>query len=94
MDTIKSLIEENRTQIKRLTDGALVHLGYYDFDVSVTNRKGVDIFDPDAALYSLKVDTSKPLSEEDISFINKNLINSKYTVKRIYQEGNRLLLLI
>ncbi|MBD3205953.1 hypothetical protein GF319_06375 [Candidatus Bathyarchaeota archaeon] len=94
MDSIKSLVEENRIHIKRLMDGALIHLGYYDFDISVTKRKGVDIFDPNTALYALKADTNKPLSNEDISFIRKNLLNSNYKVKRIKHEDNRLILLV
>jgi len=94
VDSVKSLVEENRNQLKRLMDGALVHLGYYDFDVSVIKRKGVDLFDPDTALYTVKADTNESLSDEDVSFVRKNLLNSNYKVKRIKHEDNRLILLI
>jgi hypothetical protein len=76
VDSVKSLVEENRNQLKRLMDGALVHLGYYAFDVSVIKRKGVDLFDPDTALYTVKADTNEFLSDEDVSFVRKNLLNS------------------
>jgi hypothetical protein len=53
-----------------------VQLGYYAFDVSVIKRKGVDLFDPDTALYTVKADTNEFLSDEDVSFVRKNLLNS------------------
>jgi hypothetical protein len=92
VDTVKVLIEENREKVKQLMEGALVHLGYYDYDVTVNQRRGADIFDPDEPLFTIKADTISPLSDEDLLFIRKNFVNSNFQIKGEKLEDNRLIL--
>lgn len=94
MDSVNSFIEKRRKEIHRLMEGALVHLGVDKFDVSVLRRKGIDIFDPSNALFTVKADVSNCLSDEDEQFIVKNLLNRGYSVKHMESRGLLLLLLI
>ena len=94
MDTVKILIEESRKKVKNLMEGALVHLGYYDYEVTVNQRKGVNIFDSNEPLFTIKADTNTPLSERDLLFIRKNFVNSNFRIKGAKLKDNCLIVRI
>ena len=92
--TIKEMVEERRTKLKRLLAGALHHLAVNRYDVDVIKRKKVDIFDPDEAIFIAKADVEPSLTLDQIDFIISSITSSGYTVKRSQYKGDRLLLLI
>ena len=92
--TVNEMLEERRKELIRLMAGALRHLGVDNHDISVSKRRGVDVFDPDTAVFLVKADTDPVLSPEDVSFIVTSLKNMRYEVKRIEHRGERLLLFI
>ena len=92
--TIKEMVEERRSQLKRLLAGALHHLAVNRYDVDVIKRKKVDIFDPDEAVFIAKADVEPSLTLDQIDFIISSITSSGYTVKRSQYKGDRLLLLI
>ena len=92
--TIKEMVEERRTQLKRLLAGALHHLALNRYDVDVIKRKKIDIFDPDEAVFIAKADVEPSLTLDQIDFIISSITSSGYTVKRSQYKGDRLLLLI
>lgn len=92
--TVNEMLEERRKELLRLMAGALRHLGVDKHDLSVVRRRGVDVFDPDEAIFLVKADTEPVLSPEDVSFIASNLVNMNYNVKRIEHRGERLLLFV
>jgi len=93
MDSVNSLIENQRKEIGRLMEGALVHLNRYSFDVSVLRRR-VDVFDPETPLFAVKADSEPPLRPEDVEFIMDNLRSRGYNPVDCGVKGNRLLLLV
>ncbi|MCK4400327.1 hypothetical protein KAV46_05025 [Candidatus Bathyarchaeota archaeon] len=94
MGSVASFIEERRRELHRLMEGALLHVGVREYDVGVTKRRGVDIYDPDKALFVVKADTLVEVDDEMLEFIRLNFRNRGYEVKRVQREGLRLLLLI
>ena len=92
--TLKEMVEERRTQLKRLLAGALHHLAVNRYDVDVIKRRKVDIFDPDEAVFIAKADVEPSLTLDQIDFIVSSIESSGYTVKRSQYKGDRLLLLI
>jgi len=92
--TVNEMLEERRKELIRLMAGALRHLGVDEHDISVNKRRGVDVFDPDTAVFLVKADTTPVLSPEDVSFITTSLKNMRYDVKRIEHRGERLLLFV
>jgi hypothetical protein len=92
--TVNKMLEERRKELIHLMAGALRHLGVDKHDISVIKRRGVDVFDPDTAVFLVKTDTDPVLSPEDVSFIAINLKNMSYEVKRIEHRGERLLLFV
>jgi len=92
--TVNEMLEERRKELIRLMAGALRHLGVDEHDISVNKRRGVDVFDPDTAVFLVKADTTPVLSPEDVSFIATSLKNMRYDVKRIEHRGERLLLFV
>ena len=92
--TVNEMLEERRKELVRLMAGALRHLGVEKHDISVVRRRGIDVFDPEEAVFLVKADTEPILSPEDVSFIAANLKNMTYTVKRIEHRGERLLLFV
>lgn len=92
--TVNEMLEERRKELIRLMAGALRHLGVDMHDISVNKRRGVDVFDPDTAVFLVKADTTPVLSPEDLSFITTSLKNMRYDVKRIEHRGERLLLFV
>ena len=91
---LKEMVEERRTQLKRLLAGALHHLAVNRYDVDVIKRRKVDIFDPDEAVFIAKADVEPSLTLDQIDFIVSSIESSGYTVKRSQYKGDRLLLLI
>ena len=94
MSSVASFIEERRRELHRLMEGALLHVGVREYDVGVTKRKRVDVFDPGEALFVVKADTSIEVDDEMLEFIEHNFRNRGYEVKRVHREGHRLVLLI
>ena len=94
MGSVASFIEERRRELHRLMEGALLHVGVREYDVGVTKRKGVDVYDPDEALFLVKADTSIEVDDEMLGFIVENFRNRGYEVKHIKRKGLRLLMLI
>jgi len=94
MDSVASFIEERRRELHRLMEGALLHVGVREYDVGVTKRKGVDVYDPEEALFVVKADTSDEVDDEMLEFIVENFRNRGYEVKNIAKKGLRLLMLI
>jgi hypothetical protein len=92
VDTVIALIEEKRKKVKHLMEGALVHLGYYDYEVTVNQRPVANIFDPDEPLFTIKAEINTPFLEEDLIFIRKNLVNSNFRIKEEKLKDNRLIL--
>ena len=92
--TVNEMLEEHRKEIERLMMGGLRHLGVESFDISVLKRKGVDIFDPDIAIFIIKADTVPSLSLDEVAFISRSLQNMNYSVKRVEQRGERLILFV
>ncbi len=91
---LKEMVEERRTQLKRLLAGALHHLAVNRYDVDVIKRRKVDIFDPEEAVFIAKADVGPSLTLDQIDFIVSSIESSGYTVKRSQYKGDRLLLLI
>ena len=91
---LNEMVEERRTQLKRLLAGALHHLSVNRYDVDVLKRKKVDIFDPDEAVFIAKADVEPALTLDQIDFIVSSIESSGYTVKRTQYKGDRLLLLV
>ncbi len=94
MGSVASFIEERRRELQRLMEGALLHVGVREYDVGVTKRKGVDVYDPEKALFVVKADTSIEVDDEMLEFIKRNFGNRGYEVKRVYRNGLRLVILI
>jgi hypothetical protein len=94
MGSVGSFIEERRRELHRLMEGALLHLGVREYDVGVTKRKGVDVYDPDEAIFVVKADTSVEVDDEMLGFIVENFRNRGYEVKQTTRKGLRLLMLI
>jgi len=94
MGSVASFIEERRRELHRLMEGALLHVGVREYDVGVTKRKGVDVYDPEEILFVVKADTSIEVDDEMLEFIKHNFRNRGYEVKRVHREGLRLVLLI
>ena len=92
--SLKEMVEERRTQLKRLLAGALHHLAVDRYDVDVIKRRKVDIFDPDEAIFIAKADVEPSLTLDQIDFIVSSIESSGYTVKHSQYKGDRLLLLI
>ena len=92
--SLKEMVEERRTQLKRLLAGALHHLAVNRYDVDVIKRRKVDIFDPDEAIFIAKADVEPSLTLDQIDFIVSSIESSGYTVKHSQYKGDRLLLLI
>ena len=78
---LKEMVEERRTQLKRLLAGALHHLAVNRYDVDVIKRRKVDIFDPDEAIFIAKADVEPSLTLDQIDFIVSSIESSGYTVK-------------
>jgi hypothetical protein len=93
-DTVRSYVEDHRREVHRLVEGALLHLGLRDYSVSVTRRRGVDVYSPVEPLFAVKAEVARPLSEDDVSFIVSGLQNRGYSVKRLRNLDDRLLLLV
>lgn len=94
MDSVASFIEERRRELHRLMEGALLHVGVREYDVGVTKRKGVDVYDPEEALFIVKADTSVEVDDEMLEFIVENFRNRGYEVKQMKKKGLRLLIRI
>ncbi len=94
MGSVASFIEERRRELHRLMEGALLHVGVREYDVGVTKRKGVDVYDPDEALFLVNADISIEVDDEMLEFIVENFRNRGYEVKHIKRKGLRLLMLI
>lgn len=92
--TIKEMVEERRTRLKRLLAGALHHLAVERYDIDVIKRRKVDIFDPDEAIFIAKADVEPFLTLDQISFIVSSIESMGYTVKRTEYRGERLMLLV
>jgi len=75
-------------------EGALLHVGVREYDVGVTKRRGVDVYDPEEALFVVKADTLVEVDDEMLEFIVENFRNRGYEVKNITKKGLRLLMLI
>ncbi len=94
MSSAASFIEERRRELHRLMEGALLHVGVREYDVGVTKRRGVDVYDPEEALFVVKADTLVEVDDEMLEFIVENFRNRGYEVKNITKKGLRLLMLI
>ncbi|MBN2336656.1 hypothetical protein JXL21_13950 [Candidatus Bathyarchaeota archaeon] len=94
MDSVNAFIEERRRELHRLMEGALLHIGVREYDVGVTRRRGVDIYDHDAALFVVKADTPEEVGDEGLEFIKLNLSNRGYEVRQVVRKGRRLMLLV
>jgi hypothetical protein len=94
MDSVASFIEERRRELHRLMEGALLYVGVREYDVGVTKRKGVDVYDPEKALFVVKADTTVEVDDEMLEFIKHNFRNRGYEVKSVHRKGLRLMLLI
>ena len=94
MSSVASFIEERRRELHRLMEGALLHVGVREYDVGVTKRRGVDVYDPEEPLFVVKADTLVEVDDEMLEFIKHNFRNRGYEVKRVHRKGNRLVLLI
>jgi hypothetical protein len=94
MDSVASFIEERRRELQRLMEGALLYVGIREYDVGVTRRKGVDVYDPETALFVVKADTTIEVNDDMLEFIKNNFKNRGYEVKSIHRKGLRLVLLI
>ena len=94
MDSVTSFIEERRRELHRLMEGALLYVGVREYDVGVTRRKGVDVYDPETALFVVKADTTIEVNDDMLEFIKKNFKNRGYEVKSVHRKGLRLVLLI
>jgi hypothetical protein len=92
MDSVASFIEDRRRELQRLMEGALLHVGVREYDVGVTKRKGVDVYDPEEALFVVKADTSVEVDDEMLEFIVENFRNRGYEVKQMKKKGLRLLI--
>jgi len=94
MSAVASFIEERRRELHRLMEGALLHVGVREYDVGVTKRRGVDVYDPEEPLFVVKADTLVEVDDEMLEFIVENFRNRGYEVKNITKKGLRLLMLI
>ncbi len=94
MGSVASFIEERRRELHRLMEGALLHVGVREYDVGVTKRRGVDVYDPEEPLFVVKADTLVEVDDEMLEFIQRNFRNRGYEVKRVHRKGHRLVLLI
>ncbi len=93
-ETVNAFIEERRQEVYRLMEGAVRHLGADRYDISVLKRKSIDVYDPDVALFAVKVDAEPEMGDEGAAFLVKNLEDRGYTVKRLINRGTRLLMLV
>ena len=94
MSSVASFIEDRRRELHRLMEGALLHVGVREYDVGVTKRRGVDVYDPEEALFVVKADTLVEVDDEMLEFTVENFRNRGYEVKNITKKGLRLLMLI
>ncbi len=94
MGSTASFIEERRRELHRLMEGALLYVGVREYDAGVTKRKGVDVYDPENALFAMKADTTVEVNDEMLEFIKRNFSNRGYEVKSVHRKGLRLVLLI
>jgi hypothetical protein len=94
MGSVASFIEERLRELHRLMEGALLHVGVREYDVGVTKRRGVDVYDPDEAIFVVKADTLVEVDDEMLEFIVENFRNRGYEVKHLTKKGLRLLMLI
>jgi len=92
--SVNEMLEERRKEIERLMMGGLRHLGVESYDISVLRRRGVDVFDPDTAVFIIKADTVPALTLDEVGFISRSLQNMNYEVKRVEQRGERLYLFV
>lgn len=92
--TVNEMVEERRTQLKRLLAGALHHLAVERYDIDVIKRRKVDIFDPEEAIFIAKADVEPSLTLDQIDFIVSSIQSMGYTVKRTEYRGERLMLLV
>ncbi len=92
--TLNEMVDERKKELVRLIEGALHHLAVEKYDVAVSKRRGVDIFNPEIAVFLAKADVDPPLSDKQINFIVSNLEGRDYEVKRRVLKGKRLLLFI
>jgi len=92
--SVNEMLEERRKEIERLMMGGLRHLGVESYDISVLRRRGVDVFDPDTAVFIIKADTVPALTLDEVGFISRSLQNMNYEVKRVEQRGERLFLFV
>ena len=79
MDSVNSLIENQRKEIGRLMERA----AYFR-----------NVFDPETPLFAVKADSEPPLRPEDVEFIMDNLRSRGYNPVDCGVKGNRLLLLV
>ena len=93
-DAVISYVEERRREVHRLVEGALLHLGFRDYSVSVTRRRGVDVYSPVEPLFAVKATVAGPLGGDEVEFIVSGLQNRGYSVKRLRKLDDRLLLLV
>jgi hypothetical protein len=94
MGSVASFIEERRRELHMLMEGALLHVGVREYDVGVTKRRGVDVYDPGEPLFVVKADTLVEVDDDMLEFIVENFRNRGYEVKNITKKGLRLLMLI
>ena len=92
--TIKEMVEERRMELRRLLAGALHHLVVEKAEIDVIQRRKVDIFDPDAAIFIARADVEPALSPEQVAFIVSSIESRGFTVKLTKNKEKRLLMLI
>ncbi|MFH0849924.1 MAG: hypothetical protein V1924_03175 [Candidatus Bathyarchaeota archaeon] len=93
-DTVGSYLEERRREVHRLVEGALIHLGVREYSVSVTRRRGVDVYSPEEPLFAVKAEVDRFLGGDEVGFIVHGLRDRGYSVKRLRSLEDRLLLLV
>ncbi|MFH2109828.1 MAG: hypothetical protein ABIJ47_01055 [Candidatus Bathyarchaeota archaeon] len=93
-DAVGSYIEERRQEVHRLVEGALLHLGIREYSVSVTRRRGVDVYSPEEPLFAVKAEVARPLGGDEVEFVVGGLRDRGYSVKRLRSLDDRLLLLV
>lgn len=92
--SVKQMLEERRVELKRLLAGALRFHSAQRYDLDVTVRRKVDVFDPEAAIFLVKADVEPRLTAEQVAFIVSSIESRGFTVKRTEIKGERLLMLI
>lgn len=93
-DTVGSHLEERRREVHRLVEGALLYLGVREYSVSVTRRRGVDVYSPEESLFAVKAEVDRPLGGDEVEFIVHGLRERGFSVKRLRSLEDRLLLLV